>query len=66
MLRQCHKSLANPPVYLQIHQSALEKSHWAGSFMYWSRIHERTISLRFLGIILRLLRLEVSVSVLIT
>jgi hypothetical protein len=27
-----------------------------------SRIHERTISLRFLGIILRVLRLEVSVS----
>ncbi len=26
-----------------------------------SRIHERTISLRFLGIILRVLRLEVSV-----
>ncbi len=26
----------------------------------WSRIHERTISLRFLGIILRVLRLEVS------
>jgi hypothetical protein len=28
---------------------------------YRSRIHERTISLRFLGIILRVLRLEVSV-----
>jgi hypothetical protein len=28
---QCHKSLANPPVYLQIPQSALEKSHRAGS-----------------------------------
>ncbi len=27
----------------------------------WSRIHERTISLRFLGIILRVLRLEVSI-----
>ncbi len=27
---------------------------------YRSRIHERTISLRFLGIILRVLRLEVS------
>jgi hypothetical protein len=27
----------------------------------WSRIHERTISLRFIGIILRVLRLEVSV-----
>jgi hypothetical protein len=27
----------------------------------WSRIHERTISLRFLGIIFRILRLEVSV-----
>ncbi len=26
----------------------------------WGRIHERTISLRFLGIILRVLRLEVS------
>jgi hypothetical protein len=26
-----------------------------------SRIHERTVSLRFLGIILRVLRLEVSV-----
>jgi hypothetical protein len=29
--------------------------------MYRSRIHERTISLRFLGIILRVIRLEVSV-----
>ncbi len=29
--------------------------------VYWSRIHERTFSLRFLGIILRVLRLEVSV-----
>ena len=29
-----------------------------------SRVHERTISLRFLGIILRVLRLEVSVSIL--
>ncbi len=27
----------------------------------WSRIHEHTISLRFVGIILRILRLEVSV-----
>ncbi len=33
----------------------------------WSRIHERTILLRFLGIILEVLRLEVSVySVYIT
>ncbi len=30
-------------------------------FRSWSQIHERTISLRFLGIILRVLRLEVSV-----
>ncbi len=29
--------------------------------VYWSQIHERTISLRFLGIILRVLRLEFSV-----
>jgi hypothetical protein len=29
---------------------------------YKSRIHERTISLSFLGIILRVLRLEVSVN----
>jgi hypothetical protein len=29
--------------------------------LYWSQIHERTISLKFLGIILRLLRLDVSV-----
>ncbi len=29
--------------------------------LYRSRIHEHTISLRFLGIILRVLRLEVSV-----
>jgi hypothetical protein len=29
--------------------------------VHGSRIHERTISLRFLGIILRFLRLEVSV-----
>jgi hypothetical protein len=29
---------------------------------YLSRIHERTIALRFLGIILRVLRLEVSVN----
>jgi hypothetical protein len=28
--------------------------------VYWSRIHERTFSFRFLGIILRVLRLEVS------
>jgi hypothetical protein len=26
--------------------------------LYWSRIHQRIISLRFLGIILRALRLE--------
>ncbi len=31
------------------------------SDLYWSRIHKR-ISLRFLGIILRVLRLEVSVN----
>ncbi len=30
------------------------------ALVYWSRIHERTISLRFLGIILRPLRFEVS------
>ncbi len=30
-------------------------------YIYWSRIHERTMSLKFLGIILRVLRLEVSV-----
>jgi hypothetical protein len=30
--------------------------------LYRSRIHEHTISLRFLGIILRVLRLEVSVD----
>ncbi len=40
--------------------------HIRGLYLYeipqsWSRIHERTISLRFLGIILRVLRLEVSV-----
>jgi hypothetical protein len=33
----------------------------AGLQVHRSRIHERTISLRFLGIILRVLRLEVSV-----
>jgi hypothetical protein len=31
------------------------------NILYRSRIHERTISLRFLGIILRVLRLEVSI-----
>ncbi len=31
--------------------------------MYRRRIHERTISLRFLGIFLRVLRLEVSVYI---
>ena len=31
-------------------------------WLSWSRIHERTISLRFLGIILRALRLEISVN----
>jgi hypothetical protein len=33
------------------------------AFLTGSRIHERTISLRFLGIILRVLRLEVSVRI---
>jgi hypothetical protein len=31
------------------------------SLLYWSRIHEHTISLGFLGMILRVLRLEFSV-----
>ncbi len=31
------------------------------NFHSWSRTHERTVSLRFLGIILKVLRLEVSV-----
>ncbi len=34
----------------------------AKHFLHWSRIHERPISVRFLGIILRVLRLEVSVN----
>jgi hypothetical protein len=41
------------------------KEGWEGNkqyiFGYWSRIHERTISLSLLDIILRALRLEVSV-----
>ncbi len=30
-------------------------------FQAWSRIHERTVSLRFLGKILKVLRIEVSI-----
>jgi hypothetical protein len=36
-------------------------SFFSTVILYCSRIHERTISLRFLGIILRVLRIEVSV-----
>jgi hypothetical protein len=46
------------------HQLAMKSSTGASHphpLLFTSRIHERTISLRFLGIILRILRREVSV-----
>ncbi len=48
------------PKYVASEGQCRRRSDHRG-YEYWSRIHERTISLRFLGIILRVLRLEVSV-----
>ncbi len=46
-------------IYLPVQMAAASQAY--GNNDSCSRIHERTISLRFLGIILRVLRLEVSV-----
>ncbi len=62
-----YSSLVYLNIMLHLYSSAVTPSVDAlSSCLPWSRIHERTISLSFLGIILRVLSLEVSIYTMFT